>query len=648
MTVSYNDSDIETAEGLEHPRMHPGLYGFDVHSQQGQFQLMKEALDNAVDEATVAPHRTHHIDITYNRRGKKYQAVVTDQGRGAPLGKIVPLFTVIGTSGKWGNSYSASIGTYGVGIKATAALSRRFCAASCRQDGSAVVTTNKGVVVHTKVSRRKVKDSSVYGTAVLYEPDPSILTASDLFFEEGNGYMAVMDLVGFLSAFIPNAVFSIYEGKQWIDDKILTGEPRAVYDALNGNKGRRLFQSIQGISPTKYMTNYFGIDSPIIWESGVIRKELSASDPNDRMGYHIEFFMSKDFAKRGANIMSAVNMTKIIDKTSVQNYGLWDTIKRFLLPFITDTDVGNYFETVYRLPMNMVIMAKWQGATFIGQDKNRFTDKDFLNAYVADLSLRFSELGESYWEDLYEQLSEDIEDKYHKYNNRDMKIGIGLKNMADMLNNPNAYVGCRSKDNTITELFLTEGTSAGDFVKQVCNKNFQAVFKLRGKPINPFKCDKKRLTSNDIYQDLVRVIGVGPSDKDMSSCNFNRIGLLTDADADGYHIASLLVGILYKINPLILSTGKVFLANPPLYVLQLKNKTLFARDKRAYNDAKIAMYEEGIRLTVQTDNGESYLTKGPVFRDMAYMILHVGRKFANVANKLILDPMHLEMIRKSK
>lgn len=644
MAVEYKSSDIKTAKGLEHPRMHSGMYGFDIHNMQGQVQLVKELLDNSVDEATIAPNRMHDIDVCFSRRGKAYQVIVSDQGRGVPLDKIKASFSVLGTSGKWGNAYSASIGVYGIGAKATAALSRRFTAVSNRQDGTSCVTLHQGKVIHDAITPIKNKDRDTFGTIVMFEPDTSLLLNCDKFFDaEGGGYNSVIELLGFLAVFNSNARFRVWESS-WVTDKEMEMSPMQIRETLLNAKKKLILETPIGITPVEYVTRYFDINSPTIWESGIFSKELDPLDEKDRMGYHIEFFMSKDFANRGTNLISAVNMTKIIDKTSVQNYGLMDAIKKFLLPFIDNTEMSAFFETVYRLPMNFIIMAKWHGATFIGQDKNRFTDREFLHAYSESLARAFETKGNSFWEELYELLSDDIDNKYQKYVNKDLRLGASLKNLAFGLRNPNAYVGCRSKDNNITELFITEGTSAGDWVKQICNKNFQAVFKLRGKPINPFKCDLKRLRANEVYQDLITVIGVSPADTDLSNCNFRTISLLTDADSDGYHIAALITGILYKINPLLLESGRVIIANPPLYVLQVRSSTLFARDKRAYQDAKVVMYSECIDLTLRTSNGVECLLTGEHFRDVCYLITHLGKLFVDVANKLVMDPMYLEMM----
>lgn len=642
--TEYKSSDIATLKGLEPVRAHPGMYGFNVHSQQGQFQLFKEVLDNAVDEATISPNRHHEINITFIKLRKSYQVVIQDSGRGVPLDKLVDVFSKLHTSGKWSAAYSASIGTFGVGVKATAALSNIFCAVSKRRDGIGVVTFNKGIIRHTEVERKANHDRSSYGTTVVFEPDSSILEGTDKFFDEGNAYSMAMELQEFLSVFIKNITFRIWLGKTKIPNKVFNSKPEEVYQALQSIKADLVYESQLGMEPSTYLLKKAGISSPIIWKSDILQKDLVPGDTTDVMGYYIEFFLTKDFGKRSGAILSAVNMTKITNKSAAQIVGLHNVLKNFISPFIEESDQKEFFMSSYKLPFNAVIMAKYQGATFIGQDKNNFTDRTFLRMYVEHLTKTLKTYPSDYWKTIYSIIADDIEDKWHKYMNRDLKLGSGLKNMVLELNNTSAYVGCRSTDSSVTELFITEGNSAGDFVRQLRNTNNQAVFKLRGKPLNPFRCDTRRLNANEVYQDLKQVLGTSANDRELENLNFSRIIILTDADSDGYHIAALLIGILYKINPMILETGKVMMSNPPLYVVQTRASTLFVLDKKGLMDTKVMTYEEVLEIKVSSDSGGYYTLNGPSFRDMCYMISHIGKVFSHVANKLVISEEILEMM----
>jgi len=105
-----------------------------------------------------------------------------------------------------------------------------------------------------------------------------------------------------------------------------------------------------------------------------------------------------------------------------------------------------------------------------------------------------------------------------------------------------------------------------------------------------------------------------------------------------------MIGILHKINPLILSTGMVLIANPPLWVLSIKKSTLFARDMKAYRDATILMYETALEVSISVNEGQPVVVQGGAFRDMCYLIWRIGKIFVDVANKLVIDPLHLEQL----
>jgi DNA gyrase/topoisomerase IV subunit B len=207
------------------------------------------------------------------------------------------------------------------------------------------------------------------------------------------------------------------------------------------------------------------------------------------------------------------------------------------------------------------------------------------------------------------------------------------------------FYPCRLKNNTDTEIFLTEGDSAGGQVSKARDTDTQAVFQLKGKPPNAMRIKVSKLMQNVVFRDLARILGVGPTDTDLKNMNFRNIGILVDADPDGYHISSLLIGNLYKLNPLILEEGRVFLANPPLYTMTVKNSSAFIRDTHALMDMRInRIYRSCIEITIRGSSKKLMKLSGEPYREFCYLVRHIGGTIKQVATKLVIDPMIVEML----
>lgn len=528
MSREYTDSSITTLDGLVHMRKHPGMWGFDKDSQQGPYQLIKEVFDNAVDEASIDSGRQHVINLTILRQTNTYQILLEDSGRGIPLFKLKDVFTALFTSAKDDKAYSKTIGTYGVGVKATTALSRVLTAVSCRGDGYSIVSTNKAVCTNSNIVKKKNKDESSYGTTVLFEPDTSILSQAKHFFDENGGFDDLMNLIEFICMIYKNITVNIYMDNGKVLDKDIPTDPVEAYHFLKNIKNtvKLHYVSSNTTTPVEYMKKRYGLHSEVIWHSGIYRNDQT--DTN--LDYHVEFFVTKDYTNRNSNMVSSINAIQMYDKKAVQFEGCVDAIKLMLAEQIDEKDLRSYFLSTYTLPIHIVTLAWWDKATFKNQSKDTFRDAKFLEVYFKLLTKQFKRLDQEYWDKLYTLLAEDIEAKYHKYNSRGLNLGGSMKNMAYNLNKPGSYCACRLKDPEKIELFIVEGDSAMTTIKQVCDRDTQALIMLGGKPLNPFKKDTSEARKNLVHQDLITVIGVGPGDKDLRNMNFSRIGILADAD----------------------------------------------------------------------------------------------------------------------
>lgn len=640
----YNDTNIREMSLQDHIRNKTGMYVRSPDTLDCDVQIFKEIFDNSADECIVDINKMYNVKVVVFHKGQRYQMLIVDNGRGIPCGKLQDVYTKQFTSGKYDDSYGGiTTGTFGIGSKTTVALSDRFIAMSKRNDGFGFFDSSKGQILDYKVIRPLNKDASTVGTTVFYEPDQSILKMASQFMSNEKGYPNFLSLVELISVFRPNLIAEVSLVNSLVTDSFLKKDPVELWEYFQNIQGQLVYKTDKNISPMEYTRRRLNISSPIIHQI-TLKKEID-EESNDRCGYDIGLALLADI-KQSAYI-GAVNYNIINGYENSHIYCLFDVIKEMILPHFSDDneELVHFFKTSYRMPLSGYIMAKFKNASFEGQTKDGFRDKIFEQIYLKNLKKDLEKIPYDTWASIYNLIAEDVMDKFIKASNRDLKISKNLKNAAFSMNKFGSYIPCKIEDNTISELFITEGNSAGGQLKEVRDPLYQAILQLQGKPINAIGAYAPDLRANLIYQDLVKIIGVSPHDKDLSNMNFSKIGIMADADADGYHITALVIAILYKINPLIVESGRVFIANPPLYVLYNKNSSVFLRDQKALEDKRIDIYRE--YLTIYLSNS---ITKTKVkldvapFRDFCYMIKYIGTLINNTAVSLVINPILLESL----
>lgn len=657
--VKYNESSVLTLTDLVPVRHRPGQFGVDVFEKQGVYLIVKEILDNSVDEAVMDKLNKHVIKVCFIKKGRGFQVIVQDSGRGVPLRAIIPIFTKLFTSGKWEDNYETSAGTHGVGAKATVAMSKIFCAVSSRKgEGRAILCVENGEITHHKLTEKNKDVNS--GTVVFFEPDPSLMSCVVDFFEPGNAYDDLRSLMDFISVFVPNIVFEVSTCSTPIKVEDVKDTPDKVYNLLTTLPVEIITSSSHLLEPPEYLLKNIGVNSRIIWDSNDIKhdsilvpvttstgviKSKAVSTTHKKMSYNVRFFITNDFSLRASGVLGAVNMVNINDKTSVHITGLIDSLKNILLPFVEEK-YNDYFQKIYVLPIHLISIVTWQHATFTGQHKHKFSNCDFNVGFIKALTEQFKSMPEEFWKKLYATIADDIVIKFDRHNKLALDISKSNKNLAFELNNLGCYYECRSADKNITELIICEGASAGDYVKDIRDDEIQAVFKLTGKPINALQMTFTDSMKNKIYNDLVKVLGTSPSDTNLDDLRFGRLVILTDGDQDGYHITSLLIGILYTINPKLLFDGRVIVASPPLYIVKMGTNSLFVRDNRALLDVKAEGYKAALEVYLEVDGNynNAFKLDGEYFRSFCHMIYHIGTIITNVANKLNIYAGILEQL----
>lgn len=644
-TPKYDDSSIKQMTQLEHMRSKYSMY-IGAADLDADCQLLKELYDNAIDES-VDPNKIYEVKVIFFVGGSRYQVAIVDHGRGIPCNKLKMIYTEAYTSGKYdAQAYGGlSTGTFGIGSKATVALSKKFISITKRMDGFAGLSVEKGVVKRYETFKPIDKNPDTVGTTVIYETDQTILKESPNYMTSEDGLQRTLRLFEYTCAFKPNTKVTAYKVKGLLTEAQLNRPFDEIWNDIQQMTGEVIYKTSDTITPFDYARSQFGIIGQPIWRMN-LKKDIDTSNELDLMGYVMEIAICKDCEKQ-YGLLTAVNSNPISNYTSSHISVLMDRLKKRIRQYIDEDDkeLQLFFDTRYELPLHGYICAFYKNASFINQTKDGFKDADFARTYSQALDRQFNKESDDCWEQLYDLIVDDLEHKFLAVTSKALQTGKNLKNAAFKISRIGSYISCAVNNPEVTELLITEGNSAGDFAKQKRDENFQAILKLRGKPINAITASSDDLRSNAVYQDMIRLFGVGPRDTDLRNFNYKSVGLLADADPDGYHILTLLIGCIYKINPLILESGKVWIANPPLYVHETKDKVLYLRDQKALDDARVQLYDNFFDFhLLNTITGNSVLLKNSSYRDFVYLVKRIGSVINNISRKLVIDPFVLEQL----
>lgn len=638
--LAYDESSIKSLDLITHMRKKSAMYMGDTKGLAGHIHLIKEVIDNSADEASVLRNQLNQINVTiiFPKSGG-YQVIVADNGRGIPLGKLKDCLANPLTSGKWeSDSYEGSSGTHGIGAKGTMTLSQYFCGVASRSDrGQAIV-----YVEDLKIVRSEIDESqrpSYSGTTVFYEPDPKWIKGEDQFVSEG--ILALSDIIAFISSTLPNTTIGLYVSNKRVPRNLFVRPIAEVDVALRSwEYHTEVLKTNPNFTTIDLLKQINKLPPQEIWSID-INKPFASEGDGDRLGYDIHVFLATDEVRdyRDSMLISSVNRIPI---NTPDNYNVSAVIKVFkekLSPFITDHQIKSYFENLYRLPIYMCILISFKDAAYLTQLKTGFKDTDFLDVFNPDVRKRLRKYDQSFWQSLYDLLSEHIEQSFHKYFNRG-NVSTSLKNVGFSLNNPRGYKACRSNDPNERELFLVEGESAGGQVEIARNPEFQAVFVMKGKPLNCMRSSDMEIRNDLLNHDLMTVLGLKFGQHDLTGLNFKKIFILTDADDHGNHIQALTVGNLYVLNPNLIIDGHVGIVNPPLYMIKGGNAVAYLRDERALLDTYVeSVYRKALKITINDEP----LT-GENFRVFCYLIDRIGTVIDMVANRLSVDGGILESL----
>ena len=543
----YGAEQIQILEGLEAVRKRPGMY-IGSTSSRGLHHLVYEIVDNSVDEALAGYCK--HIEVSINPGNT---ITVKDDGRGIPvdinhkagLPAVEVVFTILHAGGKFGGGgYKVSGGLHGVGASVVNALSNWLEVKICRDGKVYFQRYERGNTIEP-LSVIGECDHDFTGTEVTFEPD-------DTIFEE-----VVFD-------------FDVLKTRLRETAFLTKGLKITLRDLRTEEKKERVFHYEGGI---KEFVQYLNKSKTPLYDKIVyfegeqngVMVEI-AFQHNDSYNENCYGFVNNINTPEGGTHI--VGFRNAITKT-FNDYGRKNKI-------LKDSDSNLTGEDI-REGMTAIVSVKIEEPQFEGQTKQKLGNSEARTAVDSILSSKlaiFLEQNPSVAKIIIEKSVLSQRAREAARNAREL---TRRKSALDGLSLPGKLADCTDKDPKKCEIYIVEGDSAGGSAKSARNRATQAILPLRGKILNVEKARLDRIYGNAEIRSMITAFGTGiHEDFDISKLRYDKIIIMTDADVDGAHIATLMLTFLYRFMPELIKQGHVYLAKPPLYKLEKNKKVWYA------------------------------------------------------------------------
>ncbi|MBP9668570.1 DNA topoisomerase (ATP-hydrolyzing) subunit B [Candidatus Saccharibacteria bacterium] len=534
---SYDGSQIQVLEGLDPVRKRPGMYigstGYD-----GVHHLIKEIADNSVDEA-IAGYATR-VDITLLDDGG---VRVTDDGRGIPVDKhpktgistLETVLTILHAGGKFGGGgYKVSSGLHGVGSSVVNALSTKMIAEVVHAGELYQVIFEQGKTISPLKNLGKTNRPK--GTTITFYPDPTIFKETVEF-----DYKWVVNYLRH-QAYLTKGVYTAV-----IDER--TKDRASFY--FEG--GIQSYVKHLNVGKDVLSENIFYVEKQV--EDSMVEIAIQYND-----GYNE---MVKPFAN---NVLTPDGGTHMIGFRSALTRVINDySRKNNLLKEKEDNLTGDDI----REGLTAIILVKLPDPQFEGQTKNKLGNPE-VRRYVEQVMNEYF----SYYLEENPAIAKKIVEKAllaarARKAARAARDNVIRKGALDGMNLPGKLSDCSSKDPADCELYIVEGDSAGGSAKSGRDSKTQAILPLRGKVLNVERARLDRMYGNNEIVSLIKGLGVGIGDQfDIRGLRYHRVIIMTDADVDGSHIATLLMTFFFRYMREVVDGGHIYLAKPPLFLLK--------------------------------------------------------------------------------
>ncbi|WP_304234544.1 DNA topoisomerase IV subunit B [Jiulongibacter sediminis] len=528
--AQYNEDSIRSLDWKEHIRLRPGMYigklGDGASADDGIYVLLKEVVDNSIDEYAMGHGK--NINIRISDDGK---VTVRDYGRGIPLGKVVDVVSKINTGAKYDSkAFQKSVGLNGVGTKAVNALSSYFKVQAFRDGKSAWAEFSKGEV--TQESKEETTDEK-NGTLIEFIPDSSVF----------KNYH-----------YIPQYVENLIWNYCYLNAGLTINFNKKKYFSQNG-----LLDLLS--RKTDEENNRY----PIIHLKGE-DIELAMTHGN-QYGEEYSSFVNGQNTTQGGTHLSAFK--EAIVKTIRDHYG-----KDYAAEDVRASVIGAISIRVQEPVFESQTKTKL-GSVNIAPDENSQTVRSFINDFVKEHLDNFLHMNSETKEALKKRIEQSERERKELAgvkklaNERAKKANLHNKKLRDCKYH---LTDQKCEERLETTLFITEGDSASGSITKARNPNTQAVFSLRGKPLNCFGLSKKVVYENEEFNLLQHALDI---EAGMEGLRYNQVVIATDADVDGSHIRLLLLTFFLQFFPDIVREGHLYILQTPLFRVRNKKRTIY-------------------------------------------------------------------------
>ena len=532
--VEYTDDNIRHLSDMEHVRTRPGMYigrlGDGSLPEDGIYVLLKEVIDNSIDEFKMHAGDRIEVDVADD-----LTVTVRDYGRGIPQGKLVEAVSVLNTGGKYDSkAFKKSVGLNGVGVKAVNALSSHFEVKSFRDGKVRHLTFEKGNITGDTTSDTDDEN----GTLIYFEPDNTL-------FKNYSFHNEIVETMLRNYTYLNSGLTIMYNGRR-------IKSRNGLEDLLNDN------MTNDGLYPIVHIV---GEDIEIAFTHA------------NQYGEEYHSFVNGQHTTQGGTHQSAFkeHIAKTIKEFFDKSYEYTD-IRNGIVAAIAINVEEPVFESQTKIKLGSTLMAP---------------DGETINKYVGDFLKREVD---NYLHIHKEDCTDILEQKI-KESERERKSMAGITKLARErakkanLHNRKLrdcrihYCDAKNERKEESSIFITEGDSASGSITKSRDVNTQAVFSLRGKPLNSFGLTKKVVYENEEFNLLQAALDI---EDGLDTLRYNKVIVATDADVDGMHIRLLIITFFLQFFPDLIKKGHVYVLQTPLF--RVRNKKTKIKNKKAIED----------------------------------------------------------------